>query len=205
MSRFISINMNVKNGKMTYIMKRRDSPPPGASLASCVCVVVVEGNDPAAVGSQEIAVPYRYTRYSSTCSRRKGMEMSRRTKLNRLRPCALGFIRAVDGRLVLYIAPSRWPMLGGSRGGNPVDLVAYTPLHRVAAPLQHRASRFLRLWSRLSLPPRLHPIRAARCFPPPRCLCPHRRRSLLPCIAPQLRQPDYGRKGAGKTERRGGR
>ncbi|EEE61903.1 hypothetical protein OsJ_16620 [Oryza sativa Japonica Group] len=47
------------------------SPPPGASLASCVCVVVVEGNDPAAVGSQEIAVPYRYTRYSSTCSRRK--------------------------------------------------------------------------------------------------------------------------------------
>uniref|UniRef100_A0A0D9ZSG0 Glycosyltransferases n=1 Tax=Oryza glumipatula TaxID=40148 RepID=A0A0D9ZSG0_9ORYZ len=30
-----------------------------------------DGNDPAAVGSQEIAVPYRYTRYSSTCSRRK--------------------------------------------------------------------------------------------------------------------------------------
>uniref|UniRef100_A0A0E0LEW4 RING-type E3 ubiquitin transferase n=1 Tax=Oryza punctata TaxID=4537 RepID=A0A0E0LEW4_ORYPU len=44
-------------------------------------VAVVEGGG----GGREIVVLYRYTRYSGTWSGRKGVEMSRRTKLNRLR------------------------------------------------------------------------------------------------------------------------
>ncbi|XP_052159526.1 uncharacterized protein LOC127777058 [Oryza glaberrima] len=46
-------------------------------------VAVVEGDGGG--GGQEIVVLYRYTRYSGTWSGRKGVEVSRRTKLNRLR------------------------------------------------------------------------------------------------------------------------
>uniref|UniRef100_A0A0E0EA61 Uncharacterized protein n=1 Tax=Oryza meridionalis TaxID=40149 RepID=A0A0E0EA61_9ORYZ len=61
----------------------RSSPP----LASYVLPLAsVERDDPAAGGGQEIVVVvlYRYTCYSRTCNGCKGVEMSRRTKLNRL-------------------------------------------------------------------------------------------------------------------------